>query len=154
MLPSTPCYPLQISILQIPALEQFRETFGRMWDVFLTSMKDSAKDNDFLRTINAAIDMLRRHGRDASTWHNLISTLRRYALAGISSPTEMLHAENLFQQARLLAGELSQRAQAFSRLQFEQQEDVYQDFGFSMAPAMSLEEIGECHLHRISQKWE
>lgn len=125
-----------------PALEQFRETFGRMWDVLLTSMKDSARDSDFLRTINAAIDMLRRYGRDASTWHNLISTLRRYALAGISSPTEMLHAENLFQQARLLTGELSQRTQAFSRLQFEQQEDVYQDFGFSMAPAMSLEEIG------------
>jgi len=126
-----------------PALEQFRETFGRMWDVFLISMKDSAKDNDFLRTINAAIDMLRRHGLDASTWHNMISTLRRYTLAGISGPTDMLHAENLFQQARLMAGELSQRAQAFSRLQFEQQENVYQDFGFSMAPAMSLEDIGE-----------
>jgi signal transduction histidine kinase/DNA-binding LacI/PurR family transcriptional regulator len=126
-----------------PALEQFRETFGRMWDVFLISMKDSAKDNDFLRTINAAIEMMRRHGLDASAWHNLISTLRRYTLAGISSPTDMLHAENLFQQARLLAGELSQRTQAFRRLQFEQQEDVYQDFGFSMAPAMSLEEIGD-----------
>jgi signal transduction histidine kinase/DNA-binding LacI/PurR family transcriptional regulator len=126
-----------------PALEEFRETFGHMWDVFLISMKDSAKDNDFLRTINSAIDMLRRHGLDTSTWHNLISMLRRYALSGISSPTDMLHAENLFQQARLMAGELSQRAQAFSRLQFEQQENVYQDFGFSMAPAMSLEEIGD-----------
>jgi len=126
-----------------PALGQFKETFGRMWDVFLTSMQDSAKDNDFLRSINSAIEMLRRHGHDASTWHNLISTLRRYALAGISSHTAMLHSENLFQQARLLAGELSQRAQAFSRLQFEQQENVYQDFGFSMAPAMSFEEIGD-----------
>ena len=125
-----------------PALDQFKEAFGRMWDIFLTSMKDSAKDNDFLRTTNTAIDMLRRHGHDASTWHNLISTLRRYALAGISSQTAMLHAENLFQQARLLAGELSQREQAFSRLQFEQQENVYQGFGFSMAPAMSFEEIG------------
>jgi sigma-B regulation protein RsbU (phosphoserine phosphatase) len=126
-----------------PDLDQFRDVFGRMWDVFLVSIKDSAKHSDFLRTINATIDMLRRNGRDASTWHNLISTLRRYALAGISSPTDRLHAENLFQQARLMAGELSQRAQAFSRLKFEQQEDVYQDFGFSMAPAMSLEEIGD-----------
>ena len=126
-----------------PALEQFRETFGRIWDVFLASMKDSARDNDFLRAINEAIDMLRRHGLEASAWHNLISMLRRYALAGISGSTDMLHAENLFQQARLMAGELSQRAQAFRRLQFEQKEDVYQDFGFSMAPAMSLEEIGD-----------
>ncbi len=126
-----------------PVLEHFREVFGRMWDIFLVSVKDSTKDNDFLRTTNAAIDMLRRQGRDAFTWNNIISTLRRYALAGISSPTEMLHAENLFQQARLLVGELAQRAQAISRLQFEQQEDVNQDFSFSMAPAMSLEEIGD-----------
>lgn len=126
-----------------PNIQQFKETFGHMWDVFLVSMKDSTKDSDFLRTINAAIDMLRRHGMDASTWHNMISTLRRSTLAGISGPTDMLHAENLFQQARLMAGELSQRAQAFSRLQFEQQENIYQDFGFSMAPAMSLEGIGD-----------
>jgi len=125
-----------------PALDQFRDVFGRMWDIFLVAMKNQSKDNDFLRTVNAAVDMLRRQGHDSSTWHNLISTLRRYTLAGISSPTDMLHAENLFQQARLLTGELSQRAQAFGRLKFEQQEDVYQDFGFSMAPAMSLEEIG------------
>ena len=123
-------------------LEQFKEIFGRMWDTFLASMADGSKGNNFLRTTNAAIDLLQRNGRDASTWHNLISTLRRYALAGISNHTTILHAENLFQQARLLTGELSQRAQAFSRLQFEQQENVYQDFGFSMAPAMSLEEIG------------
>ena len=126
-----------------PNIDQFKEIFGRLWDILLSSMEDSANGNNFLRTTNAAIEMLRRHGRDASIWHNLVSTLRRYALAGISSPTTMLHAENLFQQARLLTGELSQRAQAFSRLQFEQQEDVYQDFGFSMAPAMSLQEIGK-----------
>lgn len=126
-----------------PELQKFKEIFGRMWDILLSSIKGNSTNNDFLRTTNAAIDMLGRHGRDASVWHNLISTLRRYALAGISSPTTMLHAENIFQQARLLTGELSQRAQAFSRLKFEQQEDVYQDFGFSMAPAMSLEEIGK-----------
>jgi len=126
-----------------PALDQFKEIFGRLWDMFLVCVKDSTKADDFLRTTNAAIDMLRRQGRDAFTWNILISTLRRYALAGISSSTEMLHAENLFQQARLLVGELSQRAQAYNRLQYEQQEDVNQDFSFSMAPAMSLEEIGD-----------
>jgi signal transduction histidine kinase/DNA-binding LacI/PurR family transcriptional regulator len=126
-----------------PALEQFKDVFGRLWDIFLLAVKDRSKDNEFLRATNAAIEMLRRQGRDAFTWNILISTLRRYALAGISSPTDMLHAENLFQQARLLVGELAQRAQAYNRLQSEQQEDINQDFSFSMAPAMSLEEIGD-----------
>jgi signal transduction histidine kinase len=72
----------------------------------------------------------------------MISTMRRYALGGITSHTTMLRAENLFQQARLLAGELSQRSQAYRRLVVEQQENVLQGFSFSMAPAMSLDEIG------------
>ncbi len=126
-----------------PLLDQFKDIFGRMWDVFLSAMQDSNKDGDFLRLTNTTIDMLRRQGRDPGTWHNVISMLRRYVLGGIVQPDSMLHAENLFQQARLLTGELSQRTQAYNRLQFEQQEDVYQDFGFSMAPAMSLDEIGD-----------
>jgi signal transduction histidine kinase/DNA-binding LacI/PurR family transcriptional regulator len=126
-----------------PNIEQFKDIFGRMWDVFLNSMQDSDKDGDFLRITNSAIDMLRRHGRDPGTWHNVVSMLRRYILAGMVNQNNMLHAENLFQQARLLTGELSQRTQAYSRLQFEQQEDVYQDFGFAMAPAMTMEGIGD-----------
>jgi hypothetical protein len=72
-----------------------------------------------------------------------LSTFRKYVLGGITDHTVMLRAENLFQQARMLAGELSQRAQAVRRLQFVQQEEALANFGFSMAPAMSLEEIGE-----------
>lgn len=130
---------------QDAAIKQFREAFGAMWDVFLNSMQNSARNDDFLKATNAAIELLRREGRDPSTWHNVISMLRRYILAGmpVTNRTSMLHAENLFQQARLLTGELSQRTQAFNRLQREQQENILQAFGFSMAPAMSLEEIGE-----------
>ena len=126
-----------------PAIEQFKDVFGRMWDIYLASVQDTDKRGDFLRITNSAIEMLRMQGREPSVWHNVISTLRRYVLGGTSSQTGILHAENLFQQARLLVGELSQRMQAYNRLQTEQQEDVYQDFSFSMAPAMSLEEIGD-----------
>jgi len=126
-----------------PEIEKFKDIFGRMWDIFLLSMKDTSKGGDFLRVTNTAIEMLRMHGRDPAVWNNVISMLRRYVLGGIHNQTNMLHAENMFQQARLLAGELSQRMQAYNRLLTEQQEDVYQDFSFSMAPAMSLEEIGD-----------
>src|SRR5258706_8541730 len=43
----------------------------------------------------------------------------------------------------MLVGELSQRAQAIRRLQFVQQEDALGNFSFSMAPAITLDEIGE-----------
>jgi sigma-B regulation protein RsbU (phosphoserine phosphatase) len=125
------------------SLEHFKDLFGQMWDVLLTSMQADTSGTDFLRITNTVLVELREHGSHHATWHNLISMLRRYALGGISDPATMLRAENLFQQARLMTGEFSQRTQALGRLQLEQQEDVFQDFGFSIAPAMRLEEIGE-----------
>ncbi len=122
---------------------QYRDVFGRTWDVFLASLQESDKSDAFLKMVQSMVEVLQRHEHDSTTWHNVISTFRKYALGGIKSHTTMLRAENLFQQARLLVGELSQRAQAFRRLQFEQQEEILSNFGFSMAPAMTLEDIGD-----------
>jgi len=126
-----------------PAQAQYRDVFGRTWDVFLASLGESDKSDAFLKMVQSMVEVLQRQNHDSTTWHNVISTFRKYALGGITSNTTMLRAENLFQQARLLVGELSQRAQAFHRLQFQQQEEVLNSFGFSMAPAMTLEDIGE-----------
>jgi len=127
---------------QDPTLPQFKDAFGRTWDGFLLSLNEHASSDDFLKTINALIELMQKHNMAPSVWHNVISMMRRYALSGITSHTAMLQAENLFQQARLLAGELSQRSQAYRRLVLEQQENVLQGFSFSMAPAMTLDEIG------------
>ncbi|HLF73322.1 MAG TPA: substrate-binding domain-containing protein [Anaerolineales bacterium] len=127
---------------QDAALLQFKDSFGRAWDAFLLTLHDKSSSDDFLKTINTVIELMQQQGLPPSVWHNMISTMRRYALGGITSHTTMLKAENLFQQARLLAGELSQRAQAYRRLALEQQESVLQGFSFSMAPVMSLNEIG------------
>ena len=125
-----------------PALPQFRDAFGRTWDAFLLALNSKNSSDDFLKTINAMIELMQKNGLVPTVWHNVISMMRRYALGGINSHTTMLQAENLFQQARLLAGELSQRSLAYRRLVLEQQENVLQGFSFSMAPVMSMDEIG------------
>jgi len=125
------------------AADQFRDVFGRTWDVFLASLHETDTSNAFLKMVQSTVEVLQRNGREPTVWSNFLSTFRKYALGGITSHTTMLHAENLFQQARMLAGELSQRAQAYRRLQFEKREDLLGSFGFSIAPAMRLEEIGD-----------
>ena len=124
------------------ALLQFREAFGQAWDAFLLTLNEKSSADDYLKTINTLIGLLQKHGLPTTVWHNMLSTMRRYALGGITSHTAMLRAENLFQQARLLAGELAQRSQAYRRLVLEQQEGILHGFSYSMAPAMSLDEIG------------
>ncbi len=126
-----------------PNQAQYRDVFGRTWDVFLASLRESDPSEAFLKMAQSTVEVLQRHGHDSTVWHNVISTFRTYALGGITKNDVMLQAENLFQQARMLVGELSQRAQAFRRLQFEQQEELLSNFGFSMAPAITLEDIGE-----------
>ena len=127
---------------QDPSLPQFRDAFGRAWDGFLLALNERISPDEFLKTINAMVELMQQQELVVSVWHNVISMMRRYALGGITSHTAMLKAENLFQQARLLAGELSQRAQAYRRLVLEQQENVLQGFSFSMAPAMTFDDIG------------
>ena len=127
---------------QDPALSRFRDAFGRAWDAFLMALGDKISSDEFLKTVNAMIELMQRHNLSTTVWHSVISMMRRYALGGLNSHTVMLKAENLFQQARLLAGELSQRTQAYRRLVLEQQESILQGFSFSMAPAMTLDEIG------------
>ena len=127
---------------QDSALLQFKDAFGRAWDGFLLTLNSKSSSDDFLKTINAMIELMQKNGLAPAIWHNVISMMRRYALGGITSYTSMLQAENLFQQARLLVGELSQRSQAYRRLVLEQQENLLHGFSFSMAPAMSMNEIG------------
>ncbi|HEY5731296.1 MAG TPA: substrate-binding domain-containing protein [Anaerolineales bacterium] len=128
---------------QDPAIPQYKDTFGRVWDAFLLTLNEKTTSDEFLKTVNAMIELMQNQNIPPSVWHNVISMLRRYALSGITSHTVMLQAENLFQQARLLAGELSQRWQAYQKLALEQQENLLQGFSFSMAPAMSIDEIGK-----------
>lgn len=123
--------------------EALTEIYSRMWDVLLACLEENTKNESFLKIFKETIMLLQRLEKDPSTWNNVISTLRRHALGGINDPAVMLRAENLFQQTRMLAGELSQRAQAYRRLVLQDQEHIYQDFSYSMAPAMSFEEIGD-----------
>ena len=127
---------------QDPTIPQYKDTFGRAWDAFLLALNEKISSEEFLKTINSLIELMQKQNLPPLVWHNVISMMRRYALGGITSHTVMMQAENLFQQARLLTGELSQRWQAYQRLALEQQENLLQGFSFSMAPAMSIDEIG------------
>lgn len=128
---------------QDPARLEYVEAIGRAWDDFLTALREIRKSEEFLKSAQGMVGILEKHGHDFNTWQNVLSTFRRYALGGISSTTTMLHAENLFQQARMLAGELSQRTQAYRRLQLVKQEELLNNFSFSMASAVTFEAIGD-----------
>ncbi len=121
---------------------EFQAVGARAWDRLLLAIQNDQQRQPFLNSLETLISGLSVHTEDPSIWHNVISALRRHALAGIHDSESTLRAENLFQQARMLTGEISQRLQALRRIKIEKQEDILQAFSFSIAPAMSLDEIG------------
>jgi DNA-binding LacI/PurR family transcriptional regulator/signal transduction histidine kinase len=125
-----------------PSYKKLSEIFSETWKNFLTSLRSGEKNEAFLKELEASISILHAAGAEPHLWHNVVSTLRHHALASIKDPSLTLQAENLFQQARLLVGEIAQRRQAYRRLQMEQQEEVLQSFSFGMATSMSVPEIG------------
>jgi signal transduction histidine kinase/DNA-binding LacI/PurR family transcriptional regulator len=122
--------------------EELSGAYEGVWDSFLSSLWKEAADGAFLQAVEAAIQVLQRHDVEPSSWHNFVSMLRRYALAGITETGKALRAENLLHQARMLVSETAQREQAYRRLLYEKQEAMLQSFGLAMAPAMSVPEVG------------
>ena len=122
--------------------EEFQAAAANAWDILLSALQDDEQRQNFLGAIETLISGLSSQTEDPSIWHNVISALRKHALAGLRDAESTLRAENLFQQARMLIGEIAQRLQSLRRLRAEKQEELLQAFSFSIAPAMSLDEIG------------
>jgi hypothetical protein len=73
----------------------------------------------------------------------VISTFRKYALGGISSNTTMLRAENLFQQARMLVGELIPAGAGVSTPAIRKTGRDPEQLQFFHGAAMTFEAIGD-----------
>lgn len=126
----------------LPYAAEFQSAAANAWDTLLAALQEDQQRQTFLGSIETLIAGLSSQTEDPSIWHNVISALRKHALAGMRDAESTLRAENLFQQARMLTGEIAQRLQSLRRLHIEKQEELLQAFSFSIAPAMSLEEIG------------
>ncbi|HEY2981006.1 MAG TPA: substrate-binding domain-containing protein, partial [Anaerolineales bacterium] len=75
------------------ASAQFRDVFGRTWDVLLASLNETDTSDTFLKMVQASVEAMQKHGREPSHWHNVISVLRKHALGGIRSQDTALRAE-------------------------------------------------------------
>lgn len=50
-----------------PIREDYVEVFGKTWDAFLASLRETGKTDVFLKTVQSMVDILQRHGYDFNT---------------------------------------------------------------------------------------
>ena len=107
-----------------------RETLRRLLDSFSPFAHGEVIQNpspataDSGRALAVLSEILRASseaGEPLDRWHSVLSALRRVLASSHSSEEQARRLEDLFQQSRVLLGELARRAQAYEVLQAEEQ---------------------------------
>jgi signal transduction histidine kinase/DNA-binding LacI/PurR family transcriptional regulator len=116
-----------------------------LWDKFLSDLEGESDDlfpKQFAQAITAGFK-LSFAGQGAGLWQGLLSEFRRQVLPYLPDRRLVLRAENSFEQARILIGEVAQRAQSFQHISVEHQEEMLQSLGHSLASLVSLRDMCE-----------
>ena len=121
---------------------RIRSAMERLWEAFLGDLTEQSSHRfpqTFAQVLATAQQIPVREG--ISAWHGLLSEFRHQVLPYLTGRLDLLHAENLLEQARILIGEAAQRSQAYQRLEVERQEELFQALGSTLTTLVSLKEI-------------
>lgn len=121
-------------------LSLLRVTLSGMVDAFLNEM-EGQKEDVFIPAVEQALQMLQVVRKDRLTWHDVLSILRRVVIPTLQGEQQILKAENLLQQARLMVGETAIRSQAYQRMQVEQNEGVISQIAFALSTTLTVEAL-------------
>ncbi|NTU65459.1 MAG: substrate-binding domain-containing protein, partial [Chloroflexi bacterium] len=128
-------------------LERVAAPNASAWiDQLLTAFTADLRDEvsaQLLPTLAELIRLSAVAGETVSKWHEVVSTLRHCALPCLSHAAERNRAENLWQQARVLIGETSQRAQAYHAWQAEQRAQVLSEINQTLNATLDAAELAD-----------
>jgi signal transduction histidine kinase len=95
----------------------------------------------FVSTLDDILRQVAAEGGDVASWQAAISALRRHTLSFLADDGILPRAENLWQQARVLIGEAAQRAEAYQRLQAEQQAETLRDISQTLMTTFNVGQL-------------
>ncbi len=115
-------------------------------DAFLAAVSatrqepETASSDPFLHVFQDILRQVIAGGGDAAAWQGALSALRG-SLLPILRGDVVARAENLWQQARVMLGEMAQRHQAHLALQIQQQEQVLRQIGHRLITTFEIETL-------------
>jgi len=115
------------------------EWAGTLLDQFVAEMRGTSP-GAFVRTANEMLRWAASSDGDVTAWQSALSVLRRALLPGLDGET-LVRAEDLWQQARVLIGEMAQQVQARRQWQARQQAKVLSEIGQALITAFDVEEL-------------
>ncbi|MGC9397596.1 MAG: GAF domain-containing protein [Anaerolineae bacterium] len=116
---------------------------------FLEDLADPSRA-EFLSRLEMLLRFSAERGDHLRRWHDLISLMRRALLPTLTSVEQVVRAEDLWQQARVMIGEWTTRLQALARLDLAQRQTELSEIEQTLSAALGVEGLME----RVSQAVE
>jgi signal transduction histidine kinase/DNA-binding LacI/PurR family transcriptional regulator len=113
---------------------------GTLTAAFISEIKDETP-GVYLSTLDSILVQIMNHGNEFERWHEAISVQRRGLLPCISDPRLLSKAEDLWHQARVLIGEIAEKAQAFQRFQIIQQSLLLSEIGQMLLSTFDVQKL-------------
>jgi DNA-binding LacI/PurR family transcriptional regulator len=111
---------------------------AQLLDLFVAELENGAS-GAFVAAVNETLGQMTA-GDDSSAGHALLSAMSRYFTPYLDA-SNLVHANSLWQQARIAIGETAQRRQTYQQLQAKQQAQTLSEIGASLIMAFDLDEL-------------
>jgi DNA-binding LacI/PurR family transcriptional regulator/signal transduction histidine kinase len=114
-------------------------------DAFVAELKHTEQEESsgiFLTTFDRVLRQAIMADGDVITWHEALSTLRRYALPYLVGDDKALaRAEGLWQQARVTIGEIARQTQIYRRAQTKQQTETLLEISEALITSFDIAQL-------------
>jgi sigma-B regulation protein RsbU (phosphoserine phosphatase) len=116
------------------------ERAEQLLDAFSAELKGKSP-GIFLSTLEGILRQVAAKGGDVASWQGALSALRRHTLIYLGDDETLSRAEDLWQQARVMIGEIAQRVEVRRRLQAERQAASLREIGQMLTTTFDVDQL-------------
>jgi DNA-binding LacI/PurR family transcriptional regulator len=114
----------------------------RLLEAFVSELRDGRREH-FIETFDDMLRQVGESGADVSACHDVLSALRRRVLEHVADQRHRALAEDLLQEARVLAAAVVERAQAQLRLRVERWARTLSETGAALMTTLDVAHLVE-----------
>ncbi len=130
-----------------PAESRAAERVGRLLDSFTAQVQGQAS-GEFMRALDDILRQVYWADGDVAAWHQVVSTLRRRVIPYLDSGL-WLRAEDLWQQARVLIGEMAQHVEIQRAWQARRQAQLLREISQSLITTFEMGQLMDVLADRL-----
>ena len=136
--------------VQAPPDRVVCEGAEQLLNAFLAELKDESL-GAFLSALDTVLRQVAASSGDVVGWQKALSALRRCTLPYLGDKPVLSQAENLWQQGRVLIGEMALRARAYRQWQVEQRAEALRGISQSIITTSELAGLADVMTRELPQ---